>query len=737
MVGRTISHYQILEKLGEGGMGVVYKARDTQLERLVALKFLHSSEDVPRLLREAKVGASLNHLNICTVHEVNPEHGFIAMELVEGPSLATKIGGRPLPVGEAVGLAVQLCEGVKAAHDKGIIHRDIKSGNVLVTADGQAKILDFGLARLAGQASLTREGTAAGTPGYMAPEQMRGEAVDQRTDIWAVGAVLHEMLTGRLPMGQAETLPEGLGRVVRKALAADSGERYQHIDDMLVDLRKWQAPSARRSRRWLIAGATAAAAAGAAGVWVWRGQPQRRAPLTSLVVLPFENVGGSPDMEYLSDGITESLINSLSQVRQLRVMARATAFRFKGSHSQPQAVGRELKVMTVLTGRVLQKGSRLTVQVDLVDVGQGTQLWGQRYDRKLDDILAIQDDVAREIADNLSLELTASERAHLLMRYTENTEAYQLYLRGRSYWNLRYGDSLKKGVGFFEQATRLDPAYALAWSGLADCYNVMAEYLSLRPRDTFPKAFSAARRAVAADDSLAEAHTSLAQPLGHYEWDYASAEREFRRAKQLNPHYPTAYHWHALLLIQMGQPEAALREVERAIEFDPLAPAPVAAKLRCLLAARRYDETIRVAEQAIRIHPQYEGYRSRLGLAYCYTGQYELARRELAAYASESVLGSRRFFPLAVLNALQGRKSEARQLVNQFVRAYREDYFPPICIAFIYGALGENDRAFEWLDRALEERDIFLGLVHDQLADPLRADPRFRGILRRANLPEK
>ncbi len=798
MIGQTISHYKILEKLGEGGMGIVYKAEDIKLKRIVALKFLpqhltRTADEQARFEQEAQSAATLNHPNICTIHAIGEFDGpqgirqqFIDMEFVDGVTLRKKLPVEK--VSDAIAYAIQIGEALHEAHLKGIVHRDIKAENIMVNTKNQIKVMDFGLAKLKGSSKLTRTSSTVGTLAYMAPEQLQGGNIDARSDIFSFGVVVFELLTGRMPFpGEHEAAimysimngtPEPINkyrkdispeieRIVHRALEKDPEDRYQHVDDMVSEFRRVQKQSARVSRASLTGmkipeqssietpsvGTTGSITTGrkrnplfvaggvsllviAAVVIGYLNFFSSHQAIDSLAVLPFANAGADTNTEYLSDGITESLINGLSQLSNLTVMSRSSVFRYKGKDIDPQKVGKDLGVKAILTGSVTQRGDNLLISTELVNVANNSHIWGEQYNEKLSDIISIQEEISKEISDKLRVKLAGDEEKKLEKRSTENTEAYQLYLKGRFYWNKRKADDLYKAIEYFNQAIEKDSNYALAYGGLAATYVLLPEYASVPAKSILPKAEATAKKASELDPYFAEPHAVLGLIKGNYLFDLMGAEEEFKKAIEINPKYPTVYHWFSICLRSQGKYEEGLAEIRRAEELDPLSPVINLNVAEALDLVNRRDEAIDHLKKAIEMEPNYPGAHQGLGLFYEENHQYDDALKEFET--ARRILGSENPNGLGMYGfvlAEAGKKGEAAKILEQLQTLSKQGSPQALQIAAVYLGLGERNLALDWLDKAYDERDAGVVLLKVySVWDNLRSEPRFIALLKKIGL---
>jgi serine/threonine protein kinase/Tfp pilus assembly protein PilF len=790
MIGQTISHYRILNKLGAGGMGVVYQAEDVRLGRVVALKFLSEElsrdpEAIERFQREARAASALNHPHICTLYDVGEHAGrhFIAMELLEGRALHQHIAAGVRPIDEVLELAIGVADALAAAHARGIVHRDIKPANLFVTEHGQAKLLDFGLAKpptsapMASAApteeQLTSPGAVLGTLAYMSPEQVRGEPLDARSDLFSLGAVLYEMTTGRpafsgrtpgmieeailnrRPVPASRLNPDSpprLDEIIDKALEKDPRLRYQSASELRADLQRLKRDSGplgvsreqlvdaaageSRRRTSLIAG-IAAALVLLIGGGIYFARFRAQPAIDSVAVLPFVNGSGDSDHEYLSDGLTESLISRLSRLQSLRVSARSTVFRYKGTQMDPQRIGEDLRVRAVLSGRLLQRDGTLVVRTELMDVSTGAQLWGDEFIRRLDDIFALQEDLSKAISDGLRLRLSNEEQQQLTKRDTDNPEAQLAYFKGLYHWHKRSPDGIRTSIAYFNRAIDADPGYALAYTGLADAYNLGSFFNMEPPREAMPKAKAAAARALEITDTLAEAHISLAYASFTYDWDWSAATKHFDQALALDREAVMNHSYYPFYLTLAGRFDEAISVARRAFDSDPLSASRSHTLAVQLALAGRNDEAIEECRRTINLDPNFAIAYDVLGGLLARKGLPEEAVSALKQATELNRGAAISLAHLAYVHARLGQREQARGILQQLSRASEERYTPALAFAIIHLGLGDNDQALNWLEKAYEERFNRLAyLRREQIWIPLRTDPRFQALLRRINLPE-
>ncbi len=784
MVGKTLSHYTILSRLGAGGMGEVYLAHDDTLDRNVALKILPTDvaadgERMRRFVQEAKAVSAISHFNVAGIHELGQADGvhFIVMELVEGRTLDDTLKDRTLTFEQIADIGIQIADALIEAHSKGVIHRDLKPANIMITSRGYVKVLDFGLAKIQRTGTAlesletgelaTHTGVVLGTLHYVSPEQAYGKHVDGRSDIFSLGVVLYQMCTNRFPfLGEnavqmidsilhadpeppAELnpdLPDELQQIILKCLQKVPENRYQTAEELQTDLRNFLRVSGAMSLSgpmrlavprygWLHAGVLALVA-----IVILLGYLALRRSgdsIGAIAILPFSNASPDQNAEYLSDGITESIINSLSQVPKLKVLARNTVFTYKGKDVDLKKIAKELNVEAIVTGTIRQHEGRLTINASLVEVPDGVQIWGEQYNREMSDILNVQSEISRTISDQLKLKLTGEEQKKVTKHYTEDSEAYQLYLRGLYFWNKRSPQGFARALESFQDAIHKDPNYALAYAGLANTYTLLPAWALMPPKEGHPKARAAALKALELDESLAEAHAALGHTEHNYEWNWLESERSYKRAIDLNPNYAIAHHWYGSFLLEMGRTEEALTQKRLALQLDPLSLIINSDLGFLYYISRKYDLAIEQLQKTIDLDPGFIWTYQNLGFVY---EQKKLYAESIASFQKALSLSPDSLeiqAELARAYAASGDSAQARQILERLLKASADHYVASFDFAMIYAALGDKDRAFEWLQKAFEERSYQItSLQVEPRVDPLRSDPRFAKMIQAMNFPK-
>jgi serine/threonine-protein kinase len=838
MIGNPVSHYKIIAKIGAGGMGEVYLAEDTKLERKVAIKFLHEqfskdAEKLGRFIQEAKSASALNHPNILTVYEIGEIDGknYIATELIDGKTLREHLSHREsLQLNMILKVGVQVSEAIAAAHQAGIVHRDIKPENIMLRKDGYAKVLDFGLAKLTEKQTTnevspeeatrvfvnTTPGMVMGTVSYMSPEQALGKETDARTDIWSLGVVMYEMLSGKVPFtGETvnhtivsilekepsllENVPGELQRIVRKSLTKDVEMRYQTAHDLLIDLknlrrdldiqgelersiipnretanpslenatqanttdpvaatRSGQTPATQqittssssleyavtqaKSHRLAstIIGILLVGVISTAGYFGFISRGRSAEQISSIAVLPFENKSGNADSDYLSDGVAESLIYKLSQLPNLRVSPRSSVFRYKGKEVDAEKIGAELGVDAIMSGRIIQRGDNLTISVDLVDVRNRKTLWGEQYERKMSDLLATQKDIASAITEKLQLKLSGESEQKLAKKYTDNNEAYQLFLRGQFHYAKRTKEELLQSIEFYQQAIKLDPNFALAYVGVARSYNVMPSFAFMSPKEAMPQAKAAAERALQIDPNLADAHGARANALALFDWNWAEAEREFKLAIELDTNVAEIHNRYGrAYLIPLGRFDEAATELKRALELEPLTMTIGGNLTAVYLRAGKNDLALEQAKKTSSLDPNHPIARVWLGWAYIGGGMYKEAISLAENTLKTNPADQDALVTVGASYAKSGRRSDAENVISKLNDLAKSEYVSHYYLAIICASLGEKDRTIAELEKAFDTHDRFcIEMKYDFFMDPVREDPRFAGLLKRLNLPE-
>ena len=746
--------YQVIEELGRGGMGKVYKVYDREINEKIALKLLRpeiagDERVIERFRDELKLARQISHRNVCRMFDLNRNEGvyYITMEYVPGEDLKSmlKMMG-PMSSGKSILIVKQVCKGLAEAHRRGIVHLDLKPQNIMIDKEGIVRIMDFGIAHSLDVKDGSDRGTLVGTLAYMSPEQLAGKDVDHRSDLYSLGVIFFEMLTGDLPF-EGETpglvarkqmsstppdprlvnplIPGDLGQLVQRCLDKDRVRRYQDVDEILQELREIQ--KSVPTTDGIVPGARHDSA-----------EIREEMPRNSIAVLPFADLSPEKDQEYFCDGMTEELISALAKVEELKVASRTSAFQFKGERQDIRQIGDKLKVGTVLEGSVRRSGTRLRITAQLIDVQDGYEIWSEKFDRNLEDIFTIQEEISLAIVDSLKVNILKEERESLVKRYTRNAEAYKLYLKGRYFWNRRYEGGLQKSIEFFNQAIATDPGYALAYAGIADSYSLLAHYGFLPPREASPKAKAAAEKAIEIDHHLAEAHASLGRIKLHYDWDWNGAEKELKRALELNPKYATGLEWYALYLMIMGRFDQAIGEAKKALELDSLSLIINAVLGGIYYFAGMLHESIEQFRRTIEIDPQFS-------VTYLFQAGALMAlgkvNESVDSLKKLVMLTGKSPFALGYYGgalALAGQKDQALKVLDDLLELSKKRFVSPLYIAMVYIGFDDRDKIFENLEKAYEERESFMAFINTwPQFHGLRRDPRFKAIIEKMGFPSE
>lgn len=782
--GYKVSHYEIIAQLGAGGMGVVYRARDERLGRDLALKVLPAesmdNENArARLLREAQMASSLNHPHIAHIYEVGEDRDllFIAMELVEGRSLREVIGQGGLNPETVLRLGLQISEALAYAHERGVIHRDLKSANIMITPEGRAKVLDFGLAKrvqeadtdkTAAELSLTGSGMLVGTPNYLPPEVLLGGRADARSDVWALGVVLYEMASGKLPFGGESLaelagsivnaapaplsgrIPVGIQAVIGRCLAKEPKQRYRQGSEIQVALesllggRVPGSSSRRLGRVWIAAaaglivvGLGIALALGPGHLWDRMSGQSGGPRIASLAVLPLANLSGDPDQEFFADGMTEELITQLAPIRSLKVISRTSVMRFKNSKKPLGEIANQLGVDGIIEGSVQRAGDRIRITAQLIEASTDHHMWAKSYERDFRDVLALQSEVAGDIAGEIRLQISPQVTARLASRRPVNPKAYELYLKGRYLWNKMTPEDAPKAIDYYEKALALDPGDARYSSGLADAYVVLVQVMGSMPaKEGMAKVKEYARRALAADENSAEAHTSMACALFFGDWNVTEAERQVRTAIDINPGYGTAYLVYSVILASMGRLDAAMEQDRLAMQVDPMSMIAHWNAVSTLVMARRYDDAIALAKRAVELDPQSPLPQGGTAHIHELRGEYGAALDIYESLLPEDMGGKALVAKMRQAYATSGPKGYWRVVYES--RVNRRPPMNAVQLAVACASMGDMNRAMEYLNRAYDERSAdLLWLNVEPSFDPFRSDPRFQELVRRVDLVKR